>query len=281
MDDPRTVPAMAPSEADRTFAGSIPQLYERYMVPLIFAPYAEDMLRRVRARQPRDVLEIACGTGVVTRRLAAALPATTAITATDLNQPMLDHAIAQGTSRPVTWRQADAMRLPFRDGAFDLVVCQFGAMFFPDKRQAYAEARRVLRPGGAFLFSVWDSIEQNDFANVINQALIKAYPADPPSFMARTPHGYCDTALIARQLLAAGYPEPPAFETVTARSRAPSARTVATAYCQGTPWHGEIEARRTPTVAEATSLAEAALVERFGGGEVAGKIQALVVTVEK
>jgi SAM-dependent methyltransferase len=281
MDAPRTAPAKAPSEADRTFGGSIPQLYEKYMVPLIFAPYAEDMRRRVLAHQPRDVLEIACGTGVVTRQLAAALPATTAITATDLNQPMLDHAIAQGTSRPVTWRQADATQLPFADGAFDLVVCQFGAMLFPDKRQAYAEARRVLRPGGAFLFSVWDRIEQNAFADVINQALIEAYPADPPAFMARTPHGYCDAVLIAQQLLAAGFVKPPVVETVTARSRASSARLVATAYCQGTPWLGEIAARRTPTVAEATSMAEAALAARFGGGEVDGQIQALVVTVER
>ena len=280
MDAPRPADR-SPSEADRTFAGSIPQLYERYMVPMIFAPYAEDMCRRVVARAPGDVLEIACGTGAVTRRLAAALPAGTAITATDLNQPMLDHAMAQGTSRPVAWRQADAQQLPFPDGAFDLVVCQFGAMFFPDKRLAYAEARRVLRPGGALLFSVWDRIEENDFANVINQALIRAYPADPPSFMARTPHGYCDQALIAQQLLAAGYASPPAFETVAARSRAPSAGTVATAYCQGTPWHGEIEARRTPTVAEATSMAEAALEARFGSGEVEGKIQALVVAIER
>lgn len=280
MDAPRTAPVMAPTEADRTFGGSVPQLYARYMVPLIFAPYAEDMRRRVLARRPRDVLEIACGTGVVTRQLAAALPATTAITATDLNQPMLDHAIAEGTSRPVTWRQADAMQLPFPDAAFDLVVCQFGAMFFPDKRQAYAEARRVLRPGGAFLFSVWDGIGQNAFADVINQALIKAYPADPPAFMARTPHGYHDAALIAEQLLAAGYTRPPVFETVTARSRASSARLVAAAYCQGTPWLGEIEARRTPTVAEATSLAEAALVARFGDGEIDGQIQALVVAVD-
>ncbi|MBA5690430.1 class I SAM-dependent methyltransferase [Rugamonas apoptosis] len=271
---------MTPSESDRTFAGSIPQLYEQYMVPLIFAPYAEDLRRRVLARQPRDVLEIACGTGVVTRQLAAALPAATAITATDLNQPMLDHAVALGVSRPVTWRQADAQQLPFPDAAFDLVVCQFGAMFFPDKRQAYAQARRVLRPGGVFIFSVWDRIGENDFANVINQALIKAFPADPPPFMARTPYGYFDAARIAQELLAAGFAKTPVFETVAARSRAPSARTAATAFCQGTPWHGEIEARRKPTVAEATGMAEAALAERFGGGEVEGRIQALVVTIE-
>jgi SAM-dependent methyltransferase len=272
---------MTLSEADRAFAGSIPQLYEQYLVPLIFAPYAQDISRRVVQRQPGDVLEIAAGTGAVTRQLAAALPAATAITASDLNQPMLDQAIAQGTSRPVTWQQADALQLPFPDAAFDVVVCQFGAMFFPEKAKAYAEARRVLRAGGTFIFNVWDRIEQNEFAAVVNQALAAAYPADPPGFMARVPHGYFDTAVIAQDLRNGGFGKPSQFATVTARSAAASARIPAIAYCQGTPWRGEIEARGAPTLAEATSLAEAALIERFGSGAVEGQIQALVVAVDK
>jgi SAM-dependent methyltransferase len=272
---------MTPSDADRAFAGSIPQLYAQYMVPLIFAPYAEDICRRVVGRRPGDVLEIAAGTGVVTRQLAAQLPATTAIVATDLNQLMLDQAIAQGTSRPVTWQQADAMQLPFPDGAFDVVVCQFGAMFFPDKAKAYGEVRRVLRPGGAFIFNVWGRIEENDFAAVIGHALAQAYPADPPLFMARVPHGYFDSATIAQDLRHGGFEQSPAFAAVTARSQAASARIPAFAYCQGTPWRGEIEARGAPTLDEATSLAEAALVARFGAGQVDGQIQAHVVTIEK
>ena len=138
------------------------------------------------------MLEIAAGTGVVTRRLASALPESVAIVATDLNQGMLDQAAAAGTSRPVEWRRADAAQLPFPDKAFDAVVCQFGVMFFPDKARAFAEARRVLCPGGVFLFNVWDRIEENEFADVITAELATLYPADPPRFLARTPHGYAD-----------------------------------------------------------------------------------------
>ena len=145
---------MSASGIDTAFAGSIPQFYERHLVPLIFAPYASDLAARVASRAPSRVLEIAAGTGVVTRALASLLPASTVIVATDLNQAMLDQAKSIGTSRPVEWRQADAMQLPFPDASFDIVVCQFGAMFFPDKPAAFAQARRVLRNGGAFLFNV-------------------------------------------------------------------------------------------------------------------------------
>ena len=153
------------AETDKVFAGSIPKMYETLMVPLIFAPYAADLAARLAPLAPRRVLEIAAGTGVVTRAMSAALGPGAAIVATDLNQPMLDMAAAVGTRHPVTWRQADAMQLPFDDGAFDAVVCQFGVMFFPDRAKAYAEARRVLRPGGTFLFNAWDRIEENEFAD--------------------------------------------------------------------------------------------------------------------
>ncbi|MGB8856690.1 MAG: class I SAM-dependent methyltransferase, partial [Burkholderiales bacterium] len=151
-------------DTDKVFAGSVPKLYEYYMVPLIFEPYALDLAGRLAMRRVARVLEIAAGTGVVTRRLASALPENVAIIATDLNQAMLDLAAQIGTQRPVEWRQADAMQLPFEDAAFDAVVCQFGAMFFPEKSKAYSEARRVLRPDGVFLFNVWDRIEENEFA---------------------------------------------------------------------------------------------------------------------
>src|SRR5271169_5492662 len=179
-------------DTDKGFSGSIPKLYEAYLVPLIFEPYAADMASRVAARSPTRVLEIAAGTGVVTRQMASALPASAAIVATDLNQPMLDLASTVTIERPVEWRQADALQLPFEDGTFDAVVCQFGVMFFPDKRKAFSEARRVLRPGGAFIFNVWDRIEENEFAHTVTTALESVFPGDPPRFMARTPHGYND-----------------------------------------------------------------------------------------
>jgi SAM-dependent methyltransferase len=269
---------MSTTSADRLFAGSVPEFYDTYMVPLIFEPYARDVAKRLGRWRLSRVLEVAAGTGVVTRALAAALRETTAITATDLNPAMLERARAVGTARPVEWGQADAMQLPFGDATFDAVVCQFGAMFFPDRARAFAEARRVLRPGGVYLFSVWDRIEDNDFADVIMAVLATMFPDDPPRFMVRTPHGYHDPRQIARDLASGGFTTPPEIEIVAARSRAPTPRAPAVAYCEGTPWRNEIESRDPARLAEATNRAEEALTKRFGPGPIDGKIQALVVT---
>jgi SAM-dependent methyltransferase len=269
--------------SDKAFIGAIPQVYDDFLVPLIFQAYAADLARRLRARSPARVLEIASGTGVVTRALASALPESTSIVATDLNQAMLDRAAAVGTSRPVEWRRADAMSLPFDDQSFDAVVCQFGVMFFPDKPAAFAEARRVLRPGGVFLFSVWDRIEENEFADVVTSALAPMFPSDPPRFLARVAHGYFDVDTIGRDLQRAGFGAPPPsfVTTLPERSRAASARVPAVAYCQGTPLRNEIEARGATMLDEATRAAEEAVAQRFGRGAVEGKIQAHVVSVER
>ena len=269
-----------PPNVDRVFAGSIPQLYERYLVPLIFEPYAADLASRVASRQPSRVLEVAAGTGVVTRHLAKALPPDVSIVATDLNQPMLDQAATAGTSRPVEWRQADALQLPFPDGVFDLVVCQFAAMFFPDRTKAFSEARRVLRPGGCFIFNVWDRIEQNEFAHTVTQALEFAFPDNPPRFLARVPHGYHDLSTIAQDLVGAGFNGAPEVTTLPARSRANSPRVPAVAYCQGTPLRSEIEVRGSARLVEATEIATAAIASQFGPGAVDGKIQAHIITIE-
>lgn len=269
------------SDSDKIFTGPIPKLYEALLVPLIFEPYAADLAQRLALRPLTRVLEIAAGTGVVTRRLASALPASVSIVATDLNQPMLDLACAIGTRRPVEWRQADAMQLPFPDGMFDAVVCQFGVMFFPDKSKAFGEVRRVLRPGGVFIFNVWDRIEENEFADTLTTALEPLFPKDPPRFMARTPHGYHDRAAIERDLANGGFTASPQITTVTARSRAASARIPAVAYCQGTPLRNEIEARDPSRLGEATDLAADSIAQRFGRGAVDGKIQAHVVTIGK
>jgi ubiquinone/menaquinone biosynthesis C-methylase UbiE len=262
---------------DRRFAGSIPEIYDRFLVPLIFAPYAEDLAARLAQPAPSAVLETAAGTGVLTRAIAARLPAGARIVATDLNQPMLDHAAArQADDRRILWRQADALALPFADAEFDAVACQFGVMFFPDKAQGYREARRVLRPGGRFLFNAWDRIAANEFADVVTEALAEVFPNDPPRFMARTPHGYHDTARIREDLAAAGFAEI-AIETVDHRSRAATPNDVAIAYCQGTPLRNEIEARDASRLAEATGRAAEALARRFGSGPVDGLIRAHVV----
>jgi SAM-dependent methyltransferase len=272
---------MTSSDTDKIFAGSIPEIYERYLVPLIFAPYAADLAARLTSKRPARVLEIAAGTGVVTRAIASALPEHVAIVATDLNQPMLDHATALGMARPVEWRQADAMKLPFADGSFDAVVCQFGVMFFPDKAKAYSEALRVLTPGGTFLFNAWDKIEHNEFADTVTNVLQTLFPNDPPRFLARTPHGYHDKTVIERDLASGGFTAVPAIDTVTARSRASSSRHPAIAYCQGTPLRTEIEARDRSRLAEATDIAAEAIAERFGRESVDGAIQAHVISVTK
>src|SRR4051812_21570569 len=264
-------------ETDKAFTGSIPENYDSYMVPLIFEGFAADLARRVAALAPLAVLETAAGSGVVTRALAPKLSPQASYVVTDLNQPMLDYAASrQGADPRLSFRQADALALPFEDGSFDVVCCQFGAMFFPDREAGYREARRVLKRGGYFVFNVWDRIEDNVFADDVTNALAKLFPDDPPRFLARTPHGYHDRALIEAELRAAGFSDV-GIETRADQSRAPSPRHPAVAYCQGTPLRNEIEARNSSGLEAATDCAAAEIARRHGLGEVAAKIQAHVI----
>jgi SAM-dependent methyltransferase len=260
--------------------GSIPADYKSNLVPLMFEPGARERARRVAAIAPARVLEIAAGTGVVTRMLDAALAPSAAIVATDLNRPMVEHAASLGASARVEWKTADAMSLPFEDASFDAVGCQFGAMFFPDRPAAYREARRVLRPGGSFVFDVWDRIEENEVTEAVEDGVATLFPAAPPRFLRRIPHGYHDRAAIERDVVAAGF-SAPAIETLSLRSVAASPRIPAVAFCHGSPLRNEIEALGAPGVAAATDAAEARVAERFGRGVVDTKMQAHVVTVRK
>ena len=264
-------------ETDRIFQGSIPTLYDQHLGPMIFAPYAQDLACRLDGIQSGRVLETASGTGIVTRALVSVLPPGVSVVATDLNQAMLDHASSRLSSAQVTWQQADAQLLPFPDGSFDVVVCQFGVMFFPDKPKAFREARRVLKPDGRFRVSVWDRIETNEFADVVVQSVATLFPDDPPMFLARTPHGHHDTASLEAQLRAAGFATV-RTETIARESVSPRAQSVAIGYCQGTPMRSEIEARGIGRLPEATELAAAAIAARFGTGPIAGRIQAHVIT---
>ena len=264
-------------ETDKVFAGSVPENYDRYMVPLIFEAFAADLAQRAACLSPSAVLEIAAGTGVVTRALAPKLSPGASYIVTDLNQPMLDYAASrQAPDSRIQWRQADALALPFANAAFDLVCCQFGAMFFPDRSAAYREAKRVLNPGGHYLFNVWDRIEENAFADDVTNALAKIFPDDPPRFMARTPHGYHDTALIRGELAAAGFSRV-TIETKAEQSRASSPCVPAVAYCHGTILRNEIEARGAGKLEAATDYVASAIADKHGTGEVAAKNQAHII----
>lgn len=262
------------------FGDEVAQFYEQYMVPMVFAPYADDLVERVTAKPPGDVLETAAGTGVVTRKLAAATTnAPRALTATDLSQPMLELNRKLCQSAAVGFRVANAGELPFPEQSFDTVVCQFGAMFFPDRPHAYREARRVLRPGGRFLFNTWDRRETNDFANLAEAALAEYLPSHRPSFLARVPHGYHDVKSIERDVSSAGFESPVSVQAVVRPSRAPSARHAAQAFVLGTPLRGELEEHSPGCLDAAVDLAERALRERFGSGPIEGSMRAFVIEV--
>jgi SAM-dependent methyltransferase len=245
---------------DTVFAGSIPALYERYMVPMLFTPYAEDLAMRAAGTDARRILETAAGTGVVTAAILAAMP-DAEIVATDLNQAMLDVAAARIDSPRATFQAADAQALPFLDGAFDAVVCQFGVMFFPDRIGAYREVHRVLKPGGTFLFNAWGRVEENALTAALAGAVEESFPCDPPDFFRRVPFGYHDVARIEADLEEAGF-TCIQIEAVAKRSRIGSAREAAIGLCQGSPIRAEIEARGS--LEAATDAAEKA-VARFDG----------------
>jgi ubiquinone/menaquinone biosynthesis C-methylase UbiE len=261
---------------DTVFAGSIPGLYDRYMVPLIFAPYAGLVAERARALEPGQILETAAGTGVVTEALHRALP-DAQIVATDLNPAMLDVAAARIRSARVVFQPADAQALPFQDSSFDLVVCQFGIMFVPDKVKANAEARRVLRDAGRYLLVIWDRVERNLATRIAGEAVANLFPEDAGSFYERLPFRYHDPAQIEHDLIAAGFDDIE-FETIELRSRAPSAREAAIGLCQGTPMRAEIEKRGPDALERATEAAAEALAQFEGPDGFDAPMSAHVVT---
>lgn len=269
------------SEADKNFTGSIPEVYDDFLVPLIFEFYAQDMARKVADGAPQSVLETAAGSGVVTRALAPLLGGKARYVATDFNPPMLARAeLRQPADDRIVWQQADAMALPFDDESFEAVCCQFGMMFLPDKPAGFREAFRVLEKGGRFIFSVWDRIEENAFAQCVTATAARLFPDDPPLFLARTPHGYHQAEAIGGELRRAGFRRVE-WMTITTQSRAESPQVAAFAYCQGTPLRNELEARAPGALDTITATAAKDIARSFGGGPVSGKIQAHVFLAVK
>jgi len=260
----------------RLYSGSVPALYDRYRGPVFFQPFAPDLADRVAHLRAGSLLETAAGTGVVTRVLACMLPETVSITASDISQAMLDFAAAKPGLGRISWRQADALALPFDDASFDALLCQFGVMFFRDRVAGYREARRVLKPGGRFVFDVWDRIENNEFCQIVCETMTRLFPSNPPDLLVRIPYGYFDTDVIRNELTQAGF-EKIAIETVNRESASPSARDLAIGFCQGSPLRSEIEERDPDRLGEATDAVTKALVSRFGNGPIAGKMRAHVI----
>jgi ubiquinone/menaquinone biosynthesis C-methylase UbiE len=268
------------TQVDTVFAGSIPALYDKYLGSMIFEPYADDLARRLAGLKAGSVLEVAAGTGIVTQALMKTLPEAVSLIATDLNQGMLDVAKVKDAANRVSWQQADAQALPFPEAAFDAVVCQFGVMFFPDKPKAFREVRRVLKPGGRYLFNVWDSLANNEISDIIQGAVAELFPEDPPQFFARTPHGYHDKDAITAAMKEAGFIDV-TIETVTHRGRAPTAVDAVIGFVQGSPLRSEIEARDAKRLEEATAAAAAKVTAKFGDGPIDARIQAHVITATR
>jgi SAM-dependent methyltransferase len=267
------------SEPSTVFTGSFAEVYDRYLVPMDFAPYARRLAERVSAVAPRRVLETAAGTGVVTRELVRILPPEISITATDLNQPMIQLAQSKLDNDRLRWRQADALNLPFADGEFNVVVCQFGVMFFPDKLRGFREALRVLRPGGHFFFNVWDSFEANSNGSLrIAARVIGPILGREPVSLLSPP--YHDEPTIRSDLGAAGFPDIQ-VERESEPSRAGSAREAAIIVCQGSMLRAAIEAHDQGRLDEITDRVAEALRVRFGTGPVEGTTQALLVRAER
>lgn len=268
------------SEPYAAFVGSVPENYDRYLGPTLFEPYAADLVERLSVAEGAAVLELACGTGIVTRRLRDRLPPGARVVATDLNEAMIAYAARK--FRPeegVEWKQADACELPFPDESFDAVVCQFGLMFVPDKEKALREAHRVLKPGGALLFNVWDAIERNDLAHIAHTTISTFFEVDPPKFY-EVPFSLHDAEIIWALVTGAGFREIE-LTLLQLPSISPSAALAAKGLVEGNPVIGAIQERRPADVERIKAAVAEALAARCGDKPVRAVMQAFVCTAER
>jgi len=268
------------ADSSAAFVGSIPELYDRHLGPLLFEPYARDLAARLAPlATPRRALELACGTGILTAQLRERLAGDVALVATDLNDAMLEVARQRlGARSALSFRQADAQSLPFPDAEFTAVVCQFGWMFFPDKPRAAREALRVLGSGGQLLFNVWDSLAENPLGRVVHETLAQLFPVDPPDFY-RVPFGFHDAAEIRAQLREAGF-ERIEVEHVALTAHAPSAEHAAIGLVRGNPVISAIQQRGADPERVVDTVA-AALRAQLGAGALDAPMRALAISARQ
>jgi SAM-dependent methyltransferase len=266
------------SDAAR-FVGNIPQHYDAGLGPLIFVDYAAEMARRVAAHQPMRVLETAAGTGIVTRQLRNVLAAAAHLTATDLNPPMLEVARAKfQADEQVEFKPADAMALPFADGSFDAVVCQFGVMFYPDKDQSYREVLRVLVPGGHYLFSIWDAHAYNPFGRIVHDVAARFFPVDPPQFM-NVPFSYSFDP-IKKSLIEGGFSDINAA-VVRLQKQIPEAAAFARGLVYGSPLIDQVQARGGAEPEQIVDALVQNLHREFGSDPGRMPLQAIMFSAKK
>jgi len=260
---------------EASWTDSMPEIYDRCLGPALFAPVAAHLADLATASSPRRVVELAAGTGIVTGALVRALPDAD-IVATDLNPAMVSWAADRIGG--VTWRQADAQNLDFPDASFDLALCSFGVMFFADRRAAFADVFRLLAPDGTFLFTVWDTVELSPFPAALVSALEAVLPENPPSFVARVPHGYSDSSRMSDDLQAAGWSDF-TIRRVVLSGTAASARSLAEGFCLGTPLRFALQERGS--LPELTEAIAADMSARLGTGSVTGDLAILVINARR
>ena len=264
--------------SNNEFSGRVPEVYDRYLVPLIFEDYAIDLAGRLKLKAGETLLETAAGTGVLTRQLLKPVSSGTQIVSTDFSPAML--AVAQAKLPPADnlyYQEANGVDLPFDEQSFDAVVCQYGVMFFPDIEQGYREAHRVLKDGGEFLFNVWDTLERNDIPRIVHEAALSLDADSPPDFL-KTPWSYNDIDLITAQIKRAGFSKVE-VTVLPKESTAPAARDAALALGAGSPLAIQLQERGLSDVA--IDLFTKTLERRFGVGPIAAPMQAIVFRARK
>ena len=262
------------------FSGNIPPNYDRYLGPLFFEPFALDLAARVRYLKPSSVLEVACGTGRVTRHLPEVLPAGASITATDLNPAMVEFAKDQLHLYPgIRWGVADAVSLPFADAEFDCLISQFGVMFYSDRRKAFSEASRTLKQGGIFLFNAWDQLRYNPAAHLADKALNTFFPVDTPAFY-KVPFSYHDANEIREDLEATGF-EIVTMQVLRLTGYSPSPEAAARGLLEGTPAYTAIVERDPGQLSVMKKTLAGDLEALFGSKDLNVPLQARLVMAAK